>query len=77
MNIETPERIHLEISGLLSKGVSCIDAILDYSARKGIEVETVAEVIKKSVVLKELIREEAIHSNLLKKDTSTNLEKFF
>jgi hypothetical protein len=56
---KTPEKIHHEISELLSKGVSYIDALILYAARHDLEVEAVGEIVKKSVIMKEKIRAEA------------------
>jgi uncharacterized membrane-anchored protein YitT (DUF2179 family) len=69
---QSPEKIHFEISKMLSRGVSYIDAIVEYSKMKNIEIETIAEIVKKSAVLKEKIRSEAIDKRLMKKDKYDN-----
>lgn len=74
VNVETPEKIHLAIEQKLAKGCSYIDALIEYANDRGLEIETVAEVVKKSSVIKEKIRSEAKANRLLKvtNDTSTN-----
>lgn len=64
----TPEKIHHDIENKLSKGVSYIDALVEYSKEKGIEIETIAEIVKKSSIIKEKIRSEAFLLKLMKKD---------
>lgn len=69
---QTPEKIHFEISKMLSAGVSYIDALVEYSNSKNIEIETVAEIVKKSAIMKEKIRSEAVGMRLVKKDKNDN-----
>lgn len=69
---QTPEKIHFEISKMLSSGVSYIDALVEYSKLKNVEIETIAEIVKKSTVMKEKIRSEAITMKLVKKDKNDN-----
>jgi hypothetical protein len=64
----TPESIHFEISYKLSKGATYIDALVEYAKEHNLEVETVAEIIKKSSVIKEKIRNEAAAMRLIKND---------
>lgn len=66
----TPEKIHHEISKKLANGVSYIDALVDYAKERNIEIETVAEIVKKSTIIKEKIREEAMRMRLVKRDES-------
>ena len=68
INTKTPEKIHLEISDQISKGVSYIDALVDYSKKHNIEIETIADIVKKSPVMKEKIRGEAVKMKMVKKD---------
>jgi hypothetical protein len=65
---KTPEKIHHDIAEMLSKGIGHIDALVLYSERENMEIETVAEIVKKSDILKEKIRAEAIKMRLLKVD---------
>lgn len=69
---QTPEKIHFEISKMLSTGVSYIDALVEYSKAKNVEIETIAEIVKKSAVMKEKIRSEAVSMKLVKKDKNDN-----
>lgn len=69
---QTPEKIHFEIAKMLSMGVSYIDALVEYSKTKNVEIETIAEIVKKSTVMKEKIRSEAIGMKLVKKDKNDN-----
>jgi hypothetical protein len=64
----TPERIHIEISDMLSKGVPYIDALIEYAKRNDLEIEAVADIIKKSSILKEKVRSEARHMNMIKRE---------
>jgi hypothetical protein len=69
---QTPEKIHFEIAKMLSSGISYIDALVEYSKLKNVEIETIAEIVKKSTVMKEKIRSEAINMKLVKKDKNDN-----
>ena len=53
-------------------GVSYIDALVEYSKAKNVEIETIAEIVKKSAVMKEKIRSEAVSMKLVKKDKNDN-----
>jgi predicted aldo/keto reductase-like oxidoreductase len=64
----TPDSIHQEISHMLSNGVTYIDAIIEYAKKNELEIETVAEIVRRSSVIKEKIREEALKMKLVKKD---------
>jgi hypothetical protein len=64
----TPERIHLAIEKKLSVGSSYIDALVEYAHENDVEIETVAEIVKKSIIIKEKIRTEAREKRLLKKN---------
>lgn len=69
---QTPEKIHHEISGMLSNGVSYIEALVEYAKTKNIEIETIAEIVKKSSIIKEKIRTEAVIMKMVKKDKNVN-----
>jgi len=69
---QTPEKLHHEISKMLSTGVSYIDALVEYAKLKNVEIETVAEIVKKSTIMKEKIRSEAVGMKLVKKDNNVN-----
>lgn len=64
----TPEKIHMEISKKLSNGATYIDALIEYAKENDLEIETVAEIVKKSSILKEKIREEAVSMKMVKKE---------
>lgn len=71
----TPEKIHFAIEKKLSSGSSYIDALVEYAKEQDLEIETIAEIVKKSKIIKEKIRVEANERRLLKNnDTPT---KFF
>lgn len=65
---QTPEKIHIAISGRLANGLTYIDALVEYAKNNNLEVETVAEIVKKSPIIKEKLREEAIQMKLMKRD---------
>ena len=64
----TPEKIHHDISDMLAKGVNYIDALCAYAEKNNLEIETIADIVKKSSILKEKIRSDAIELRLVKKD---------
>lgn len=69
----TPDSIHQEISQMLTNGVTYIDAIVEYAKKNELEIETVAEIVKRSSVIKEKIREEAVKMKLVKKDGNRDI----
>lgn len=73
----SPEKIHFAIEKKLSKGSTYIDALIDYAKENDIEIETVAEIVKKSSIIKEKVRMEAKSKRLLKNNASRPSEKFF
>lgn len=78
MNIGSAEMIHLEISAMVNNGVSYIDAIVEYAKIRGLEMDIIAEVVKKSSVLTEHIRQEAIKNRMLKgQELEKGLDEFF
>jgi uncharacterized membrane-anchored protein YitT (DUF2179 family) len=64
----TAEKIHMEIASKLSNGATYIDALVEYAKENDLEIETVAEIVKKSSILKEKIREEAVAVRMVKKE---------
>lgn len=68
INPRTPEKIHMEISSKLAKGATYIDALVEYAKEHDLEIETVADIVKKSTILKEKIREEAVAMRMVKKE---------
>ena len=77
VDIQTPEKIHLAIEKKLSTGSSYIDALVEYATNNELEVEAVAEIVKKSSVIKEKIRTEAKERKLLKVNGKTTTSKLF
>lgn len=64
----TPEKIHHAISRHISQGVPYIDALIDYAEKNNIEIETVAQIVKKSSILREKIKTEAVDLRMVRKD---------
>jgi len=70
----TPEKIHLAISEQIAGGVPYIDALVNYAEKNNLEIESVAAVIKKSSILKEKIRSEAVLLKMVKQsDEETDI----
>lgn len=64
----TPEKIHHAIQQMISQGVPYIDALITYAEKNNLEIESVADVVKKSSILKEKIRTEAVELRMVKKE---------
>lgn len=64
----TAEKIHFAIVDKISNGSSYIDALVEYAEENGLEIESLATIIKKSDVLREKIRSEAVLLNMVKRD---------
>lgn len=62
------EKIHFEIAPLIKKGATYLDALVEYADKHNIEIEALGEMIRRSSVLKDKIREEAVKSNNIKGD---------
>jgi len=62
------ETIHFAIADKLANGVSYIEALCEYAHDTGVEIETLAAIIKKSEVIREKIRGEALSLNMIKRD---------
>ena len=77
VEIETPERIHLAIEKKLSLGATYIDSLIEYAKERDMEIETVAEIVKKSTIIKEKIRAEAKNNRMLKEVVHDNRIEFF
>ena len=73
---QSAERIHFSIREKLSEGVTHIDALIDYATEHDLEIETVAEIVKKSSILKEKVRVEARERKLLKDNEPIGTEQF-
>lgn len=68
----TAEEIHHQISAKLSKGASYIDALVEYATENDLEVESVAEIVRKSPIIKEKVRAEAKKMRLVKQDKNAS-----
>ena len=53
---------------MLSKGVNYIDALIEYARQNDLEIEAVADIVKKSSILKEKVRTEAVKMKMVAKD---------
>lgn len=71
----TAEMIHRDISVMLSNGVSYVEALVEYSKQKDIEIETLADIIKRSTILKEKVRQEAIQAKTVTDDANNDITK--
>ena len=72
----TPDKIHHEISHHISKGVPYIDALVHFADKNGIEIETIAQIVKKSSILKEKIRTEAVDLRMVKREDEQDITDF-
>lgn len=70
----TPEKIHHAIAEQIAKGVPYIDALITYAEKNNLEIESVADVIKKSSILKEKIRREATELRMVKKPEEEQID---
>lgn len=59
------EQIVTDIQRYINTGVPYIDAIVEYSARQGIEIELLGEIIRRSPILKSKIHQEAENLKLV------------
>jgi hypothetical protein len=64
----TPEKIHHDISNMISRGVPYIDALVHYAEKNNLEIESIADIVKKSSILKEKVRTEAVDLRMVKHD---------
>ena len=53
---------------MLSRGVNYIDALIEYARQNDLEIEAVADIVKKSSILKEKVRTEAVKMKMVVKD---------
>lgn len=58
----------MEIADKLAKGATYIDALIEYAKENDLEIETVANIVKKSSIMKEKIRSEAVAMRMVKKE---------
>jgi len=66
----TAEVILKEVENYVNKDVTLIDALVHYSEIHNVEIELIGEIIRRSVVLKSKVREQAETLNLMAEKTS-------
>jgi predicted aldo/keto reductase-like oxidoreductase len=64
----SPEKVHHEIAAMLANGVNYIDALVEYARINELEIEAVADIVKKSTILKEKLRTEAVKLRMVQKE---------
>lgn len=64
------EMILKEVEQYTNKEVSLIDALVHFSEKHDIEIELVGEIVRRSVVLKAKVRNDAERLNLLEEKTA-------
>lgn len=64
----TPEKVHHDISNMLAKGATYIDALVEYARINNLEIETVANIVKKSSILKQKVKAEAVNLRMVQSD---------
>jgi predicted aldo/keto reductase-like oxidoreductase len=65
INPRTPEKVHHDISYMLQTGVNYVDALVEYARKNDLEIEAVADIVKKSSILKEKVRNEAVKMKMV------------
>jgi predicted aldo/keto reductase-like oxidoreductase len=73
INPRTPEKVHHEISYMLSNGVNYVDALVEYARKNELEIEAVADIVKKSSILKEKVRNEAVKMKMVIKEDNKDI----
>lgn len=64
----TPDKMHSEIEALVSEhGLDYIDAVLHYAEKNGLEIETVAAMVKSNAKMKAKVKQEGEDLNFLPK----------
>ena len=53
---------------MIASGIPYIEALVEYSEKNNIEIEVVASVVKKSAVLREKVKSEAINLRMVYDD---------
>jgi hypothetical protein len=64
------EMILKEVERYTNKEVSLIDALVHFSEKHDIEIELIGEIVRRSVVLKAKVRNDAERLNLLEEKTA-------
>jgi len=65
INPRTPEKVHHDISYMLQTGVNYVDALVEYARKNDLEIEAVADIVKKSSILKKKVRNEAVKKKMV------------
>lgn len=65
INPRTPEKVHHDIAYMLQTGVNYVDALVEYARKNELEIEAVADIVKKSSILKEKVRNEAVKMKMV------------
>lgn len=66
----TAESILREVEQYTNKDVSLIDALVFFSEKHNVEIELIGEIIRRSVVLKAKVRDDAERLNLIEEKTA-------
>jgi hypothetical protein len=64
------EMILKEVEQYTNNEVTLIDALVHFSEKHGIEIELIGEIVRRSVVLKAKVRNDAERLNLLEEKTA-------
>jgi hypothetical protein len=62
--LHTHDRIFREISYKIESGAGYIDALVEYAKKYDIDPEALGKIVKRSVIFKSKLREEAIKLNI-------------
>lgn len=65
---KTAETIHREVSEMVSDEVSLIDALVEYADRHDMEIETLGMIVKRSIIMRQMVKNEATKLNMIKAD---------
>lgn len=68
------ETIHLEILSQIKNGSPILDALVLFAEENGLEIETLAEVVKKSPVLVNQLEDEAVNLKLVHREERAELK---
>ena len=60
---------------MISSGIPYIEALIEYAEKNSLEIEVVASVVKKSSILKEKVKSEAVKLRMVQED-ATDITEF-
>lgn len=69
-NTLNAEYILTEVEKYTNRDVSLIDAIVHFSEKHNVEIELIGDIIRRSVVLKAKVRDDAEKLNFIKEKTA-------